>query len=174
VPVLSSSFHLRLCLPYTLFAWSSPVFLVSPVNAMWRPEFITCPRAKAFTATGRLLSNECQPLFLPPTRCHCSRIRSIQLWNSRPYYADFSISEAIPEGSATGRFSTTITRRNFCYFHNTKPGNILTSWISHVRMSGALSSKLCCVKSPLRSQHALYTIHRFMPRRYPEARETFS
>jgi hypothetical protein len=82
---------------------------------------------------------------LAPTRCHCSRIRSIQLRNSRSYYADFSISEEIPEGSATGRFSTNITRSNFCYFHNRNVEISFTSWISHVQMSGALSSKLSLV-----------------------------
>jgi hypothetical protein len=98
-----------------------------------------------------------EPFF--PTRCHCSRIGSIQLWNSPLYCGDFSISKGIPEGSATGCFWTSITRSNLllsqhktwrhAYFLNIARTGV---WSSGFETRTRLDISSCCLTSSLRGQ----------------------
>jgi hypothetical protein len=103
-----------------------PSTLVSPIHLLVHLKFssISCFPRECHMAIGIHcmpkskdvhcywpVAKQRMPLFL--ARCHCSRIRSIQLWNSGSYCADFSISEGIPEGRATGCFWTPTTRSNF-------------------------------------------------------------
>jgi hypothetical protein len=101
MPALSSSFHLRLCPPYTVhLKFSSISSFPRQCHVAIRVHYM--PKSKGVHCYWPVAKQR-MPATLPaPTRCPCSRIRSI-----RSYYADFSISEGIPEGrQATGRYST--------------------------------------------------------------------